>query len=511
MLDIFQNLLMGFQVALTPEMLFWVTLGGVLGTIVGMLPGLGPATGVAVLLPMTFTMGPTAALITMCGIYYGAMFGGSRSSILINTPGDGAALAATFDGYPMARTGRAEAALAMSGIASLIGGLIAAVMMVFIAAPVSRFAIKFGPAEYFLLMIAALSMTASMSKKNVVRGFISMFIGLMIATVGLDAQTGTNRFTFGIMELQGGIDFLIVIIAIYALGEVFKSYKSIQEGKVKMQTKFGKIWITKEDWKKCWRPILRSTPLGFIIGALPGAGGTMASLMAYNNEKQLSKNPDDFGKGEIVGLAAPEAANNASSVGALIPMLTLGIPGSGTTAVMMGALLMLGLQPGPLLFTNNPDVAWGLVASMFVGNLILGIVNIPLAGVLVRVLSVPPRILYPIVLGLAFIGVYAIGNSTLDFYLMILFGMLGLGMEKVKIPTAPMILGVIVGGTMEVAFRQALSISNGSYSIFVKSPISVSLILIIAVSILFPVVKEWIASKRKPLVASFMDGEDGGV
>lgn len=495
--EILQNLLLGFQVALTPEMIFWVTLGGVLGTIVGMLPGLGPATGVAVLLPMTFTMGPTAALITMCGIYYGAMFGGSRSSILINTPGDGAALAATFDGYPMAMKGRAEAALAMSGIASLIGGVISAALMIFIAIPVARFAIKFGPAEYFLLMFMALSMTASMSKKNMIRGFVSMFIGLMVATVGLDAQSGTNRFTFGVMELQGGIDFLIVIIGIFALGEVFKSYKSIQEGKKKMQTKFGKIWFTKEDWKKCWPAILRSTPLGFIVGALPGAGGTMASLMAYNNEKQISKNPDDFGKGEIIGLAAPEAANNAASVGALIPMMTLGIPGSGTTAIMMGALLMLGLQPGPLLFTQHPDIAWGLIASMFVGNFVLAIVNIPLAGVLVRILAVPPKILYPIVLGLAFIGVYAIGNSTIDFYLMISFGICGLLMEKVKIPTAPMILGAIVGGTMETSFRQALTISNGNFKIFFGSPIAISLIVITIVSIIYPMIKERIVGKKK--------------
>jgi putative tricarboxylic transport membrane protein len=330
---------------------------------------------------------------------------------VFNTPGDGAALAATFDGYPMAMNGRAEAALAMSAIASFIGGLIATVFMVLLAEPVARFALKFGPAEYFLLMLAALSATASMSKDNLVRGFISMFFGLAISTVGLDAQSGVERFTFGILELQSGIDFIIVIIAIYALGEVFKSFAEIHEGKKKMQTKFGKIWITKEDWKRSWLPILRSTPLGFIIGALPGAGGTMASLMAYNNEKQMSKNPEDFGKGEIVGLAAPEAANNAASVGALIPMLTLGIPGSGTTAVMMGALLMLGLQPGPLLFTQHPDIAWGLIASMFVGNVILAIVNIPLAGILVRVLATPPKILYPIVLGLAFIGDIRTGRT----------------------------------------------------------------------------------------------------
>ncbi|MGE5630139.1 MAG: tripartite tricarboxylate transporter permease [Caulobacteraceae bacterium] len=487
---ILTNLLHGFTVALTPINIFWVTFGGVLGTIIGMLPGLGPATGVAVLLPLTFTMGPTAALITMCGVYYGAMFGGSRSSILINTPGDGAAIASTFDGYPMAMSGRAEAALAISAIASFIGGMISTIIMVFVAQPVARFAVKFGPAEYFLLMVFALSATASMTKGNAIKGFLSMLFGLMISTVGIDSQSGVQRFTFGIMQLQGGIDFLVVIIAMYALGEVFKTFKVLKEGKKKMQTKFGKIWITKEDWRRSIGPILRSTPLGFFIGALPGAGGTMAALMAYNNEKQISKHPEEFGKGAIEGLAAPESANNAASVGALIPMLTLGVPGSGTTAVMMGALLMLGLQPGPLLFTQHPDVAWGLIASMFVGNIILAVVNIPLAGALVRLLAIPPKILYPIVLGLAFVGCYAISSSIVDFYLLIIFGLVGFFMEKADIPTSPLILAVIVGNSMEQSFRQALTISNGSFGIFAKSAISIVLLVLTVISIGYPLVRD---------------------
>ncbi len=496
MLEILQNLMSGFSIALEPYHLLLITFGGILGTIVGMLPGLGPATGVAVLIPITFTMGPTAAMITMAGIYYGAMFGGSRSSILINTPGDGAALAATFDGYPMAMKGKAESALAISAIASFIGGTIAAVFMVLLATPVARFALKFGPAEYFLLMVAALSMTASMSKGNQIKGFVSLLIGLMIATIGIDAQSGVKRFTFGVLELQTGIDFLIVIIGIYALGEVFKSYRSIADGTKKAQKKFGKIWITKEEWNKSKWPILRSAPLGFIIGALPGAGGTMASLMAYNNEKQFSKHPEEFGHGAIEGLAAPESANNAASVGALIPMLTLGIPGSGTTAVMMGALLMLGIQPGPLLFTQHPDVAWSLIASMFIGNIILAVVNIPLAGLLVRVLAIPAKILYPIVLGLSFVGVYAIAGSVMDFYLLVIFGLAGFLMKKVNIPTAPMILAVIVGNTMEQSFRQAITISDGNINIFYGSILAIALIVITIVSIVFPIFKEYMMKKK---------------
>ncbi|MFV0574709.1 MAG: tripartite tricarboxylate transporter permease [Vibrio sp.] len=488
MTDILASLMSGFGVALQPYYLFLIAVGGILGTVIGMLPGLGPATGVAILLPMTFAMGPTASLITMTGVYIGAMFGGSRSSILINTPGDGAALAATFDGYPMAMKGRAESALAISAIASLIGGTIAAVLMTLLAEPVASFAIKFGPAEYFLLMVAALSMTVSMSKGNMLKGFLSMCIGLAISTVGIDGQSGLERFTFGSLELQTGIDFLVVIIGIYAMGEVFKSFRSLRDGSKKVQTEFKRIWISKEDWKRSKWPILRSAPVGFIIGALPGAGGTMASLMCYNNEKQLSKHKDEFGEGAIEGLAAPESANNAASIGAMIPMLSLGVPGSGTTAVMMGALLMLGIQPGPLLFTQHPDTAWGLIASMFVANIILAIVNIPLAGVLVRLLAIPAKVLYPIVLALAFVGCYAISNSVVDFYILIILGIAGVIMGRTNIPTAPMILACIVGSQMEQSFRQAFRISNQELGIFVQSSIAQILLAVIVLSVFLPLI-----------------------
>lgn len=495
-------LLQGFTVALEPIHIMFVTLGGVLGTLIGMLPGLGPATGVAVLLPLTFTMGPTASLITMGGIYYGAMYGGSRASILINTPGDGAAVAATFDGYPMTLNGEAEAALAISAIASFIGGIIATIFMVLIAAPVSRFALKFGPSEYFMLFVFALSATSSMSKGRRLQGFVSMIIGLMIATVGIDGQSGIKRFTFGLLELQNGIDFLVVIIAVYALGEVFKSFKNIDEGTKKAQTKFGRIWISKSQWKRCWAPILRSSPIGFLIGALPGAGGTMASLMCYNNEKQMSNDPDKFGKGAIEGVAAPEAANNAASVGAMIPMLTLGIPGSGTTAVMMGALLMLGLKPGPMLFQQQATVVWGLIASMFIGNVILAVLNIPMAGLFVRVLSVPPKVLYPIVLGLAFVGTFAIGYSVMDFYILIIFGLLGLFLSNAKIPLTPMILAVIVGNDMEQSFRRALRISDGDFSVLLRSPLSISLFCLTIAFIVYPMIRAWITKLRSPKQSS---------
>lgn len=500
-MDSLKLLLEGFSVAIEPINIMWVTIGGVLGTIIGMLPGLGPATGVAMLLPLTFTMGPVAALITMAGVYYGAMYGGSRSSILINTPGDGAAVAATFDGYPMALQGRAESALAISAIASFIGGTIATIIMVFVAVPVSRFALRFGPAEYFMLFLFALSATASMSEGSRLKAFISMIFGLMISTIGIDPQSGVNRFTFGLLELQGGIDFLVIIIAVYALGEVLKSFKNIDEGKKKMQTKFGKIWITKEEWKRSLGPILRSSPFGFIVGVLPGAGGTIAAIMSYNNEKQISKHPEEFGKGAVEGVAAPEAANNAASVGAMIPMLALGVPGSGTTAIMMGALLMLGLQPGPTLFTSQTAIVWGLIASMFVGNIILAVINIPLAGVLVRVLAIPPKILYPVVLGLTFIGAYAISYAVIDFYILIIFGFVGYLMTKAKIPATPLVLAVIVGNSMEQSFRRAYKVADGNMSIFLGSPICIILAVLVIASVLYPIIQFIIAKNKKPKAA----------
>ncbi|MBR7002251.1 MAG: tripartite tricarboxylate transporter permease [Neisseriaceae bacterium] len=490
-----QQLMQGFGTAMQPMNLFWVTLGGVLGTIVGMLPGLGPAAGVVILLPLTFTMGPIPALITMAGVYYGAMYGGSRSSILINTPGDGAAIAAMWDGYPMAQQGRAEAALAISAIASFFGGLIATVFMIFLSLPISRFALKFGPAEYFLLFVFALTATAVMEKQRL-KGFIMMIVGLMISTIGLDPQSGVQRFTFNLLSLQGGVDFLVVILAIYAFGEVLRSFENIGEGKKQIQKKFGKIWISKEDWKLSRGAIFRSGPLGFIIGVLPGAGGTIASIMAYNTQKSLSKQPEQFGKGAIDGVAAPESANNAASVGAMIPMLTLGVPGSGTTAVMIGALTILGLQPGPMLFTTQSTIVWGLIASMIVGNVILAFINIPLAGVLVRVLAVPPKILYPIVLAFSFLGVYTITSVTSDFYLLLIFGIIGYLLSRAKFPLTPLVLACIVGTGMEQYFRRAYKLHDGDLTIFISSPLCWTFIGLTVFVVVLPFIRNQFRNMR---------------
>lgn len=497
-MDVFSHLMQGFAVALTPLNLVWLIAGSILGTVLGMLPGLGPSTGIALLLPMTFGMRPDTALIAMCAIYYGAMFGGSRSSILLNVPGDGAAVASCFDGYPMARNGQAEAALAISAIASFIGGLIATIAFVFVALPVARFALRFGPPEYFCLMVFALAATAAISKEALLKGVISLVLGLMFTTVGLDFQSGVPRFTFGSQELQMGIDFVVVIIGIYGISEVFVNLEHIAQQVVRpVQTKFGRIWISMAQWKRSIWPILRQTPVGFFVGVLPGAGATIAALMAYNNEKQISKHPEEFGKGAIEGLAAPEAANNSCSVGAMIPMMTLGVPGSGTTAVMLGALLILGLQPGPLLFEQHPTVAWGVIASMFLGNIACAFINIPLAGLLVRVLAVPPKLLYPLVVVLAFLGVYTINFSIMDFYLLVGLGFVGYLMKKFKVPTAPLILASVVGASMESSFRQSLMLSDGSLAIFFRSGISNGLLIAAVLSLAWPFISDWRARKKR--------------
>jgi putative tricarboxylic transport membrane protein len=491
----FQSILEGLLVALQPMNILWVAIGGFLGTIVGMLPGLGPATAVALLIPVTFGMDPTSALVLMASIYYGAMYGGSRSSILLNTPGDGSAIAATFDGYPMAKKGQAGQALAMSAIASLVGGLVAIVGFIILAKPLASFALKFGPAEYFLLMIFTLSAIVALSKGAMVKGFISMSIGLLISTFGIDLQTGVHRFTMDIPHLSEGIDFLVVIIGIYAVGEVLHNYLSIDKP-FKKKKDVGKVWITKEQWKRSKWPILRSAPLGFLIGVLPGAGGSIASMLSYSTEKQLSKKPEEFGEGAVEGLAAPESANNAASVGTFIPLLTMGIPGSGTTAVILGALVMLGLRPGPLLFENNPEMVWTFVNSMFIGNIFLVILNIALVGLLVKVLDTPPKILYPMILVLAFIGTYTLGYSTVDFYILVIFGLIGLMMKTLKFPIAPLILAAIVGSDMEQNFRKSIIGADNIFSIFTTSSITIVLTLLTILSLSYPLIVSKIQEKR---------------
>lgn len=486
---ILMNLAVGFQTAFTFTNIVWVFIGGVLGTVIGMLPGLGPATGVAILIPITFGMNPATALITMAAVYYGAMFGGSRASIMINTPGDASAIVSCFDGYPMTKAGKAGTALAISAIASFIGGLIGMIFLIFLSQPVASAALKFGPAEMFSLMLFALVATITLSEGNLLKGLFSIALGLMLSTIGIDALSGTMRFTYGLSSLQDGIDFLVIIIGVYAVTEVYKNLKSI-DTVYKFDSKhIGKVWVTKDEFKQSFWPMLRSSPLGFVIGVLPGMGGTIATFMSYAMEKNISKHPEKFGKGTIEGLAAPEAANNACSCGALVPLLTLGIPGSGTTAVMLGALMLLGVRPGPTLFTDHPEIAWGVIASMLIGNIILVIINLPLAIPLVQLLRVPQRIMLPLIMGLGLIGTYFLNYSSSDLILVIIAGVVGYIFSILEIPLPPLVLALILGGTTEQSFRNSMVLSDGSPAIFFQKPISAVFIVLAAVSLAYALIK----------------------
>ena len=489
MQSIFANLALGLQTAMTWTNILWVFIGGSLGTVIGMLPGLGPATGVAILIPITFGMNPATALITMCAVYYGAMFGGSRASIMINVPGDASAIVSCFDGYPMTKQGRAGPALAISAIASFIGGMIGMVFLVFLTQPIASAALKFGPAEMFSLLLFALVATITLSEGNLLKGLIAIAFGLMLSTIGIDAMTGVLRFTYGIEALNDGIDFLVVIIGVYAITEVYKNFKDIN-AVYKLDSKtIGKVWISKEDWKRTWKPMVRNSPLGFIIGVLPGMGGSIATFMSYALEKNLSKHPEEFGKGAIEGLAAPEASNNACSCGAMVPLLTLGIPGSGTTAVMLGALMMLGVKPGPTLFTDHPEIAWGVIASMLLGNIILIIINLPLAIPLVQLLKVPTRIMLPLIMGLALIGTYFLNYSSTDFIIVMIAGVVGYLFSKMEIPLPPLVLALILGGSTEQNLRNSMVLSDGSPMIFLQKPISAVFLVLAAGTLVYALAK----------------------
>ncbi|EGQ4093563.1 tripartite tricarboxylate transporter permease [Staphylococcus pseudintermedius] len=485
----------GLSTAFQPMNLLWILVGGFLGTVVGMLPGLGPATAVAVLIPVTFGMNPVSALILMISIYYGAMYGGSRSSILLNTPGDGSAIAATFDGYPMTLNHQAGKALTISAVASLFGGLFSVIGFILLAKPLSEFALHFGPREYFVLFLFTLSMVVTLSLGKMVKGFIAMSIGLMMSTIGVDLQTSVYRFTFDVTHLSEGIDFLVIIIGVYAVAEVLYNYMHL-DTLVPPKSDLGSMKLTKEDWKRTRWTMLRQSPIGFLIGVLPGAGGSVASLLSYATEKQFSKNGKLFGKGAIEGVAASEASNNAASVGSLIPLLTMGVPGSGTTAVILGAVVMLGLQPGPLLFEKQPEMVWTLVNSMFIGNIFLVIINIAMISLLLKILKTPPKTLYPIILVLAFLGTYTLSYSVIDFYILLIFGIIGLLLKLLDFPIAPLILASIIGSDMEQNFRKSLITSHNQLGdIFFGSPIAIVLTMMTVLALFYPFIMKLLKKK----------------
>ena len=490
-MDVLQHVLNGFAVAVQPINLLYVFIGCVLGTVIGVLPGIGPSAGIAMLLPIATGMEPTSALIMIAGMYYGAMYGGSTTAILINTPGESGSVMTTIDGYQMAKNGRAGAALAISAIASFIAGTLGIVLLTFLAVPLSEVALYFGPAEYFTLMVFALTATTSLAGDSFAKGMISTILGLMVATVGVDLQSGQARYTFGHPELQEGFDFIVVVVGLFAISEVFVAIEEHLAGTAKPMRVTGPIWLTAQEWRRSVRPIARGGILGFLVGVLPGAGRTIASILAYALEKKVSKHPERFGKGAIEGVAGPEAANNASTCGAMVPLLTLGVPGSGATAIIMGAFIMYGIQPGPLLFQSQPALVWGLIDSMYIGNLMLLLLNLPLVGLFVRFLYIPPGIMMPLILAISSIGVYSVHYSVFDLYVALAFGGLGYAFRKIGVPPAPLVLALVLGGMMEQSFRQAMTISSADPTVFVQSGISISLLCAAVLSVAVPIVMAW--------------------
>jgi putative tricarboxylic transport membrane protein len=481
------HIMNGFAVCLQPINLWYTFIGVFLGTIIGVLPGIGPSAGIALLIPVTYGMNPTSALIMMAGIYYGTKYGGSTTAILINTPGEAASVMTAIDGYQMAKKGRAGAALAISAVGSFIAGTLGVIGLTLFAIPLTSMALKFGPAEYFMLMFFAMTAVSSLAGKSPAKAMISTILGLMIATIGIDLQSGQPRYTMGVPELQDGVGFVIAVVGLFAIAEVFSTMEEITKGtRPEIIRLKGKLWFTRNEWNRSFMPIMRGSVIGFIIGVLPGAGGTIASIMSYIWEKRLSKHPEEFGHGAIEGVAGPEAANNSDTAGAMVPLLTLGIPGGGATAVMLGAFIMYGIQPGPLLFQNRPDLVWGLIDSMYVGNVMLLILNLPLIGLFVRLLYIPGGILMPLIMAISTIGIYAINGNPVELYIGLMFGVMGYIFRKVDIPVAPMVLSLVLGGMMEQSFRQAMTISGANPKIFVGSTICLVLLALSILSVLLP-------------------------
>jgi putative tricarboxylic transport membrane protein len=490
-MDAFSNLLLGFSVALTPINLFWCFIGVVLGTVVGVLPGLGPAATIAMLLPLTLKMDHTTAIIALSGIFYGARYGGSTTSILLNIPGESSSVVTCLDGYQMARQGRAGAALGISAIASFIAGTVGVLGLMLISPPLARFALRFAPPEYFALMVLGLAMVVFLAGDSMLKALLAMLLGLWIATIGTDLFTAESRFTFGQVKLLGGIDFVAASVGIFAIAEVLVNLESASGAELfKLPKGLRNLLPTWQDLKDCRFAFLNGSLVGFFVGALPGAGATVASFMSYGIEKAFSRHPEKFGTGVIEGVAAPEGANNADAGGALVPLLTLGIPGGNTTAILLGGLILWGYRPGPLLIQEHPELFWGLVASMYIGNVLLLVLNLPLVPLFAQILRLPYYVLYPFILGISMVGVYSVNGSLFDIWVMSLFGLLGYVMRKLDFPAAALVLGMVLGDILERALRQSLMMSQGDLTILITRPISGTLLAIAAILLCLPALRQ---------------------
>jgi putative tricarboxylic transport membrane protein len=462
-----EGLAYGFAVALTPGNLFACFLGVLIGTVVGVLPGIGPVGAMALLLPSTFALSPATALIMLCGIYYGSMYGGSTTSILVNVPGEAASVVTAIDGYQMARKGRAGAALAVSAVGSFVAGSLGVVGIVLFAGWLADAALQFGPPEYFALAVAGLAVLSRLSGGSVLASFVMVGLGLAIGTVGMEPISGFPRFTFGSVQLAQGLELVPIIMGLYGVAEVL----TLAEGGLRrsqiVKVRLREMFPTRDEWRRSSAPIARGSVVGFLTGLVPGPASVLATFIAYTVERRVSKTPEHFGTGAIEGVAGPEAANNGATAGAMVPLLSLGIPFSPATAILLGALVIHGIQPGPLLMTNQPEVFWGLVASMYIGNVVLLILNLPFVGVFVNLLRIPYGWLVPAILVISIIGVYSVNSNTADIWIMVVAGVVGYLLRKLGFEMAPLLLALVLGDRIEEQFRTALTISRGSYATFV--------------------------------------------
>ena len=495
-MDTLQALFDGFVIALSWRNMLFAFIGVTLGTAVGILPGIGPALTVALLLPVTFALDPVGSFIMFAGIYYGGMYGGSTTSILLNTPGESASIITAIEGNKMAKKGRGSAALATAAIGSFVAGAVATIGLTFVAPVMVSAALRFGPADYFALMILAFTTVTAVLGSSLLRGMTSLLFGIGLGLVGIDVQTGQARYTLGVLEMLDGISVVIVAVGLFAVGETIYVASRQRKGGGKVEAIRGSIWMNREEWSRSWRPWLRGSFLGFPLGTLPAGGAEIPTFLSYALEKRLARKPEEFGDGAIEGVAGPEAANNAAAAGVLVPLLTLGIPTSATAAIMLAAFQQFGLQPGPLLFQNAPDLVWGMIASLYVGNVMLLVLNLPLVGIWVRLLTIPRPLLYAGILLFASLGTYSLANSQVDLMTLFLIGMAGFLMRRFSFPVAPAVIGMILGPLAEQQFRRALAISQGDYMVFFTRPISLSLLLISALALLLPPLIAFLVRRR---------------
>jgi len=490
---ILDNLLLGFSVAFRPDILLYAFIGCLVGTLVGMLPGIGPLAGVSILLPATFGLDATKAIIMLAGIYYGSQYGGSTTSILMRIPGEAASVMTCIDGHAMARKGRAGAALAIAAVGSFVAGTFGVIMLTLVAPPLASFALRFGPPEYTALLVLGIIFLAYMSTTSLLRTMLMACTGLLFGCIGIDVMTGHFRYSFDIKELGDGIGIVPVAVGLFGLGEILSTPSKTVAEKIS-PPKFRELMPTREEWRESAAPIARGSVLGFLVGIVPGSAHIIASFLSYAVEKRISKTPEAFGKGAVAGVAGPESANNAASTGAFVPMLALGLPTGPVIAVLMAALLIHGVPPGPQLVTEHPQVFWGFIASMYVGNLMLLALNLPLVGVFVRVLQIPYAYLYPLIIMFCIIGVYEVNHSIIDVWIMLIMGVLGYLLRKFDFDPAPLVLGLVIAPTFELSLRQSLVMSNGNWTIFFTRPIA-GVLLVISGVLLALAAASWLSRK----------------